>query len=486
MSDLSIHPVYLSARAAIVTPEKAIPVTFYSVEKWLSRLGAERWCLVMVLRSLSIDIARRSDGTKRVTCSWRELAELLDVHEETVASWLKHQPIPNEKPWRRIIPVDDKSRYLSLFIPRLRYAYQTHGGKTRRTGFILEVLMEDPVAPEDEAKLQQRIEILQMQQAELGLESYHLGLESYHLSEQTMGGQTESPHVRLDSVKSDSLNSHYVNQIDSKSPTKANPYQMGLHNTLINPKNMDLQAYVKQHNVELSAYVNPMTPDLHNDKSEKSEKNVNKLDILIQQLKHNNLHKPRKKTLESVVLLTEELLNDHHSTAMFYKVLNVLYPERLDLYVAAVRVAMQATETDPDPNLGAIFVRSLREFADVAGVDLGLKANSDNLIGKVQSNGDKPGVEPTTFPASTLAPPSVGEAIWAETQLVLQRQMTRATYDAVVQGTQLMEHDSGVYIVGVQSNMAKEWLENRLRDVVQRALSSVIGVSVKVQFRLIN
>jgi hypothetical protein len=157
MSDLSIHPVYLSARAAIVAPERAVPVTLYSAQKWLPRLGPERWCLVILLRGLCVDAPRRSDGTKRVTCSWRDLAEMLDVHEETVASWLKHQPIPNDKPWRSIIPSDEKAKYLALFVPRIRYAYETYNGKTRRVGFLLEILMEDPVVPEDEADSNSRL-----------------------------------------------------------------------------------------------------------------------------------------------------------------------------------------------------------------------------------------------------------------------------------------------------------------------------------------
>jgi hypothetical protein len=66
MSDLTIHPVYLSARAAIVAPERAIPLTVYNTQKWLPRLGPERWSLVLLLRTLSIDAQRRGDGTKRV------------------------------------------------------------------------------------------------------------------------------------------------------------------------------------------------------------------------------------------------------------------------------------------------------------------------------------------------------------------------------------------------------------------------------------
>jgi hypothetical protein len=172
--DLFIHPVYLSARAAIVTPERAIPLSIYAAQKWLPRLGPERWCLVMLLRAMCIDSQRRSDGTKRITCSWRQLADMMDVHEETVASWLKHKPIANDKPWRQIIPTDEKAKYLSLFIPRLRYAYETHNGKTRRLGFVLEVLMEDPVVPEDEDKLRKQMELLQLQQGQLGLETYRL------------------------------------------------------------------------------------------------------------------------------------------------------------------------------------------------------------------------------------------------------------------------------------------------------------------------
>ncbi|MBN1995813.1 MAG: hypothetical protein JW953_24215 [Anaerolineae bacterium] len=476
MPDLSIHPVYLSARAAIVAPEKAIPVTLYSVQKWLSRLGPERWCLVMLLRSLSIDGPRRSDGTKRVTCSWRELAELLDVHEETVASWLKHQPIPHDKPWRRIIPGDEKSKYLALFIPRLRYAYETHNGKTRRTGFMLEVLMEDPVAPEDEAKLQQRIEILQMQQGELGLETYRL--------ENVKGRDADLPQISGEKMSPQNTDLHYVNQLNSDSLLSANPLQLGLHNTKVNQENLGLQTNVKQQNMGSDSYVNLPIVDLHNTESEESGKNVNELDILIQQHKRNNSKNPRRTSLEPIVRLTEALLEDDHSTAMFYKVLQALYPERLDLYVAAVRVAVQAAEAEPEVNAGAVFVRALRDFADVAGVGLGLKPAAEENVN--HKTGEWLGAEVPKISEASFVLPSVDEAIWSETQSMLRRQMTQATYNAVIQGTELVGHEKGVYIIGVQTEMAKEWLDNRLRDIVQRALSSVVGKQVQIEFKLVT
>lgn len=478
MSDLSIHPVYLSARAAIIAPERAVPVTLYSIQKWLPRLGPERWCLIMLLRGLCIDAPRRSDGTKRVTCSWRELAELLDVHEETIANWIKHEPIPNDKPWRTIIPDDEKAHYLSLFIPRLRYAYETDKGKTRRVGFLLEILMEDPVIPEDEARLQQQVELLRMQQGELGLETYRLTRNVTRVN-------SGLPLISADLSEPQKADLPFVSPGDSGLFLPTNPLQSDLHKQVVNQNNSDLLSDVKQKNTDLGGYVNLRFSNLYEGKSEEIRKNVNELDILINQLKQTNLSKnSRRETFEPIIRLTEMLLNDNHSEAMFYKVLNSLYPEWLGLYTAAIRVALEADESDSPVNLGAVFVRALRDFADEAGVDLGLRQTSGKEL-------DNPGEEtlgtrvPTDLlPLLPLTPPSVNEAIWAETQSVLRPQMTRATYDAIIQGTRLMGREDGTYIVGVQTEMAKEWLENRLRDIVRRALSSVVGVTVNVEFEL--
>ena len=236
MSDFSLHPVYLSARAAIIAPERAIPVTLYATQKWLPRLGPERWCLVILLRSLCLDAQRRGDGTKRVVCSWRQLADMLDVHEETVASWLKHKPIPNDQPWRRIIPSDEKAKYLSLFIPRLRYAYETYNGKTRRTGFLLEVLMEDPVVAEDETRLQKQMEILRLQQGELGL-------ETYRLNENVSPVNPELPQISASSSKPQNPDLLYVNRVASDLPASIKSAQSDLHNGVVNPDYLGLHGH---------------------------------------------------------------------------------------------------------------------------------------------------------------------------------------------------------------------------------------------------
>lgn len=480
MSDLSIHPVYLSARAAIVAPERAVPVTVYSAQKWLPRLGPERWCLVILLRGLCVDAPRRSDGTKRVTCSWRDLAEMLDVHEETIASWLKHQPLPNDKPWRGIIPSDEKAKHLALFIPRLRYAYETYNGKTRRIGFLLEILMEDPVVPEDEARLQQQVELLRLQQGELGL-------ETYRVSEIVKREKSGLPQISERGSKPEKADLPYVNLENVELPQIANSKQTGLTEGLVNQDNSDLLPRVKQKISVSDGYVNLSFSHLPEGKSVESGRNVNELDILIKQLKKINLSKNSKRNaFEPIIRHTALLLNDHHSEAMFYKVLNALYPNRLDLYTAAVEVALEAAEIDPQANQGAIFVRALRDFADDAGIELGLKSAPEREIANREDEtlGTPVPKEMTSLPP--LAPPSVNEAIWAETQTVLRPQMTRATYDTIIQQTMLLGRENGIYMIGVQTEMAKEWLENRLRDIVRRALSSVIGVSVNVEFRLID
>ena len=476
MSDLSVQPVYLSARAAIVAPERAIPVTLYATQKWLPRLGPERWCLVLLLRSLCVDSERRGDGTKRVACSWRKLAEMLDVHEETVASWLKHQPIPDDKPWRSIVSVDERAQTLALFIPRLRYAYETSNGKTRRTGFLLEILMEDPVAPEDEARLQQQIELMQMQQGELGL-------KGYHFEEPISRDEADLRSISAGLARPPIEDSIYVNQSNPDLRQEAKSDQVDLHNQEVNRHNPDLPPPVKQYNLELSSYVNPNNQALPPDESEDSGKNVNELDLLIYQLKQNNLKKKvRREAFEPIIHLTELLLNDNHSRGMLFKVLNALYPQRLDLYVAAVRVALAAAEEDPQVNKGAVFVRSLREFADVAGVSLGLRGQAPPFTDAEDGAGHRSA--PTEAAPAPFAAPPVAEAIWAETQLVLRRQMTQATYNAIIQGTVLLGRDQADHIIGVRTEMAKEWLENRLYDIVQRALSGVIGEPVGIKFRL--
>ncbi len=50
----------------------------------------------------------------------------------------------------------------------------------------------------------------------------------------------------------------------------------------------------------------------------------------------------------------------------------------------------------------------------------------------------------------------------------------------------MIEIPGGSYVIGVHTEMAKEWLENRLHDIVRRALASVVGMAVQIKFKLVN
>ena len=465
LDTLSVKPVYLSARSAIITPEMAIPVTLYSLKKWLPRLGPGRWSLVQLLRGLSLDAPRRTDGTKRVTISWRLLAERLQIHEETVASWLKHEVIPDDKPWRRVIPVDDYAQYLSIFVPRLRYAYETSKGKTRRVGFLLEVLMEDPVAPEDEIRLSQQVELLQLQQGELGLDTYR-----------------QSPDVNRGQSSLQELSTLDVNGVTTKdtgSPQVSVPKRRRLTGAVVNPDKSDLPLPVKQYYVDSALDVTIANSDSHYGKSEWVTNNVNKLKTLITKLKQLKQQKRNyQQIIEPVITLTEALLDDYHSTAMMYKVLKILFPKYTDIYILAVEEALTAYSIDESVNRGAIFVRELRELSNEANVDLGFRNPREVKASPLLQNDFS-----TLMPASEVLEASLEDIIWSETLSLLQGQMTKAMFNSVMQGTRLDGAQNGAYVVQVANDMTKDWLDNRLRNVVERALSSVVGHPVRVEFR---
>jgi len=465
VDEIAISPVYLSARSAIIAPERAISVTNYSLTKWLPRLGADRWTLVQLLRGLCIDAPRRPDGTKRVTISWRMLAERMQVHEETIASWLKHEVIPDDKPWRRIIPMDDYSEYLSLFIPRLRYAYETKNGKTRRVGFLLEVLMEDPVSPEDEIKLAQQVERLRLPQGELGLDTYRV-VQDVNPSNTNLQKLPVPPKAS-------------VNELAVGSQATGNSNRTRFTVNQVSRGDPDSLVAVKHIHIGSGVDVTGADVDLQGSKSNLIASNVNKLESYINKLKK---YKHRKRNyqqlLEPIVTFTETLLDDYHSTAMLYKVAKVLFPNHMDIYVNAVERALLTHSLDDTINRGAMFVKTVRGLADEAGIDLGFRNAAKNMQPALTNE-----LEKMTPPSSQLEVP-VEDVIWSETLSVLRGQMTKAMFDGVMRGTQLMGVDNGVYVIKVATDMARDWLDNRLKNVVQRALTSVIGSSVEIEFQI--
>lgn len=73
------------------------------------------------------------------------------------------------------------------------------------------------------------------------------------------------------------------------------------------------------------------------------------------------------------------------------------------------------------------------------------------------------------------------EAVWAETLTILRPQMTRATYDTIVAATRLIElgqNGDSSAVVEAPTERAKDWLENRLSEVVKRSLTLALQRSI--------
>jgi len=319
---LALEPIYTTAASAIIRPELNVATSLYSVQKWLPLLGVQRWTLVQVLRCLCVHSPRRPDGTKWVTTTWKELGDLLDVDRRTIGQWLAHEPIPDQKPWHRLVPSPgEEIAHLSYFIPRLKYAYVHQDGVTRRQGFVLEILMEDPLVPADQGLI--------AQSPQRG--AYYAPVKSQNLT------------LPPESVKSQNITSHP----DVKSARlTSQPAVTSGNATLQSRKVAEPDRNVKQ----LTTYV------------------INKLNLDLESKRRI------RRALKPVVGMTEVILDDYHSTAMLYKVLLALYPEHLDIFLQAIDEAVSIGEADSEANLGALFVSILKELAAEAGIDLGFKS----------------------------------------------------------------------------------------------------------------
>jgi hypothetical protein len=319
---LALEPLYTTAASAIIRPELNVATSLYSVQKWLPLLGVQRWTLVQVLRCLCIHSPRRPDGTKWLTTTWKELADLLDVDRRTIGQWLAHEPIPDQRPWHCLVPSpDEKIAYLGYFIPRLKYAYVHQDGVTRRQGFVLEILIEDPLVPADRALL--------TQSPQRG--NYYAPVKSQNLT------------LRLPEVKSE---------------------------------NITLRPDVKSAQWTLRSGVMSENPTSQSREVTKPDRNVKQLTTYIANKLNLELTNSRRirRALKPVVNMSELILDDYHSTAMLYKVLLALYPGYLDIFLQAIEEAVSIGEADGEANLGALFVSALKELASEAGIDLGFKS----------------------------------------------------------------------------------------------------------------
>jgi len=98
---------------------------------------------------------------------------------------------------------------------------------------------------------------------------------------------------------------------------------------------------------------------------------------------------------------------------------------------------------------------------------------------------EREGEAPEGDDASEPAPDSVpaeARRIWANSLAELQLQMTRATFDTWLRGSQVLEADDGHLTIAVRHDHAVDWLQNRLQSLIQRTVARHAGRDLKVDF----
>jgi hypothetical protein len=82
-------------------------------------------------------------------------------------------------------------------------------------------------------------------------------------------------------------------------------------------------------------------------------------------------------------------------------------------------------------------------------------------------------------PESVLAE---ARRIWTRSLDELQLQMTRATFDAWLRGSRVVEAGDGCLTIAVRHAFAVDWLQNRLLPIIERTVARQTGGDVKITF----
>ena len=72
--------------------------------------------------------------------------------------------------------------------------------------------------------------------------------------------------------------------------------------------------------------------------------------------------------------------------------------------------------------------------------------------------------------------------IWTRSLEELKLQMTRATFDTWLRGSEVVEADDGCLTVAVRHAHAVDWLQNRLLPVIERTVARHADGEVKITF----
>jgi len=88
--------------------------------------------------------------------------------------------------------------------------------------------------------------------------------------------------------------------------------------------------------------------------------------------------------------------------------------------------------------------------------------------------------------AAPIEPRNGAHGLWETALAQLQLQVTRPNFDTWLKDTVGMQFDDGLFVVGAPNDFATAWLTTKLRPLVAKTLSGIVGQPVDVVFRLLN
>ena len=74
------------------------------------------------------------------------------------------------------------------------------------------------------------------------------------------------------------------------------------------------------------------------------------------------------------------------------------------------------------------------------------------------------------------------EAVWSAALGELQLQVSRCTFDTWLRDARLVSCEAGEYIIGVENDFARDWLDARMRTTVERTVAGIVGRTAVVSF----
>lgn len=83
---------------------------------------------------------------------------------------------------------------------------------------------------------------------------------------------------------------------------------------------------------------------------------------------------------------------------------------------------------------------------------------------------------------NTLSP----DRAWTAALGELEHQMTKATFNTWLKDSRLVSYKNGAYTIGVRNVYAKDWLENRMGDVISSTLFAIDPTGVRVEYAVLD